>query len=65
MTSLRFKGQQHGVRLAQLQPQQGRAAAVHEPATGGEEPGHLHLDRRHRGGAPQQDPDPGHRAEQP
>lgn len=53
---------QHGVLIGQLAPQQGRAAAVHEPASRREVPGHLHLDRRHRRGAPQQDQDSGHGA---
>lgn len=59
-----IKGE-HGVGIVQLQPEQGCAPTVHEPASGGEVPGHIHLDRRHWRGTSQQDPNPVQRAKKP
>lgn len=58
-TSLSLIKGEHGVGVVQLPPQQGRAPTVHEPASGGQVSGHLHLDRRHWRGSSQQEPDPG------
>lgn len=54
----------HDFHIHQLPSQQGGPAAVHQPASGGEMPGHIHLGGRHRRGAPQQDKDLGQRTRQ-
>ena len=52
---------EHGISFTELPTQQGCAAAVHEPVSGTEVPGHLHLDRWYWRGAPQQNQNSGRR----
>lgn len=54
----------HG-HLGELPPEQSHQAHVHEAAAGGEGPGHVHLDRRHRRAPPLQNPHAGPRAQEP
>lgn len=55
---------EHGIGVVQLPPEQGCSPALHEPASGGQVPGHVHLDWWQRRGSAQQDPDPGLRAKE-